>query len=202
MTASTCCWPDTHTAARSASPAQARWSPTAVSRARWPAACTAIRPGSATPTRGCTYRPALVPRPMPRFGCVADRRLRCSRWYLGSARLLGRSAGCSAAWQRASFGTKRPPVQIRPPRPELPQVRCGADRWAYSDHVAAGVRDDQDRPIGGEVWRALDQIYAGLQDCAASSLDAHLSRDLLRGNEPGAVGNGVAEVQPSSVRNA
>jgi uncharacterized protein len=28
-----------------------------------------------------------------------------------------RAAGCSAAWQRASFGTKRPPVQIRPPRP-------------------------------------------------------------------------------------
>jgi hypothetical protein len=27
------------------------------------------------------------------------------------------AAGCSAAWQRASFGTKRPPVQIRPPRP-------------------------------------------------------------------------------------
>src|SRR5215470_18337819 len=27
------------------------------------------------------------------------------------------AAGCGAAWQRASFGTKRPPVQIRPPRP-------------------------------------------------------------------------------------
>ena len=32
-----------------------------------------------------------------------------------------RSAGCGAAWQRASFGTKRPPVQIRPPRPEFSQ---------------------------------------------------------------------------------
>ena len=31
---------------------------------------------------------------------------------------LERSAGCGAAWQRASFGTKRPPVQIRPPRPK------------------------------------------------------------------------------------
>jgi hypothetical protein len=33
-------------------------------------------------------------------------------------------AGCGAAWQRASFGTKRPPVQIRPPRPLKPQVTC------------------------------------------------------------------------------
>ena len=52
----------------------------------------------------------------------------CSRWFRGSARLpevpgyrdlvpLRRAAGCGAAWQRASFGTKRPPVQIRPPRP-------------------------------------------------------------------------------------
>ena len=31
---------------------------------------------------------------------------------------LRQAAGCGAAWQRASFGTKRPPVQIRPPRLE------------------------------------------------------------------------------------
>ena len=40
--------------------------------------------------------------------------------HAGSANRLdcsARSAGCGAAWQRASFGTKRPPVQIRPPRP-------------------------------------------------------------------------------------
>jgi hypothetical protein len=38
----------------------------------------------------------------------------------GSAR-----AGCSAAWQRASFGTKRPPVQIRPPRPRSQATPIG-----------------------------------------------------------------------------
>ncbi len=38
-----------------------------------------------------------------------------------------RSPGCGAAWQRASFGTKRPPVQIRPPRPEVKQVDTFGD---------------------------------------------------------------------------
>ena len=41
---------------------------------------------------------------------------------LAEARPGIRAAGCSAAWQRASFGTKRPPVQIRPPRPDKTQV--------------------------------------------------------------------------------
>src|ERR1019366_7835471 len=50
-------------------------------------------------------------------GSAAGQRQRCSRWYPRSARVIRRSAGCGAAWQRASFGTKRPPVQIRPPRP-------------------------------------------------------------------------------------
>src|SRR5215472_7067952 len=63
------------------------------------------------------FPPAWAPPLMPQLGCFAGQRLRSSRWYRRSARLLGRSAGCSAAWQRASFGTKRPPVQIRPPRP-------------------------------------------------------------------------------------
>jgi hypothetical protein len=42
-----------------------------------------------------------------------------------------RLAGCGAAWQRASFGTKRPGVQISPPRPMKSQVNqhlvaCGS----------------------------------------------------------------------------
>src|ERR1700743_155522 len=49
-----------------------------------------------------------------------------------SGRTYGvRLAGGGAAWQRASFGTKRPGVQISPPRPSKPQVNhylvtCGS----------------------------------------------------------------------------
>src|SRR6185295_5586751 len=64
-----------------------------------------------------------------RSGSPAARRPRCSLWcradpgypdaphHGGGLRLLGTASGCSAAWQRASFGTKRSWVQIPPPRP-------------------------------------------------------------------------------------
>ncbi len=136
-TATTCCWRATRTAARSASRCTAPWSPTAASTGSGPAGCT----GTRGPARsGRARHPALAARVgRARHLTVgpgpvrpAGRRPRCSRWCRGSARLPevpGKSAapgvqapnwpaGCGAAWQRASFGTKRPPVQIRPPRPE------------------------------------------------------------------------------------
>ena len=73
-------------------------------------------PATANPP-GCTSRPVSAPRRGPRSASAAGPRQRCSHWSPGSARLQQRSSGCGAAWQRASFGTKRPPVQIRPPRP-------------------------------------------------------------------------------------
>ncbi len=84
--------------------------------------------GRARTARGCTSRAGSAPRRGRRSGSAAGRRQPCSRWFRGSARLPGvpgftralaplrQAAGCGAAWQRASFGTKRPPVQIRPPR--------------------------------------------------------------------------------------
>ena len=84
---------------------------------RHPAAPDGAAPGDDAAGHGCTFRAASAPRRGRRSGSAAVRKPRCSRWFRGSARLLGRSPGCGAAWQRASFGTKRPPVQIRPPRP-------------------------------------------------------------------------------------
>ncbi len=133
-TASTCCWPATPTAASSACRASARWSPTAASSGPGPAACTIIR---STATPGCTFPRAWARPPMRRSGSAAGRRQPCSRWSPGSARLLKRSAGCGAAWQRASFGTKRSQVQIRSPRPVITRSRCNT--WTFSPGLQQGI---------------------------------------------------------------
>ncbi|GAA2605757.1 hypothetical protein GCM10009863_19110 [Streptomyces axinellae] len=44
------------------------------------------------------------------------------------AKVVVVASGCSAAWQRASFGTKRSWVQIPPPRQRKHQVRPGSER--------------------------------------------------------------------------
>ena len=118
-TASTCCWPGTRTAARSACLArragdQLRHRPVPGERA---APASGRGAGGAAERPGCTSPLVSAHRRGPRSGSAAGRKQRCSRWSRGSARLLARSAGCGAAWQRASFGTKRPRVQIPPPRP-------------------------------------------------------------------------------------
>ncbi len=52
-----------------------------------------------------------------RISIASRRRPKMNTLELSRCRRRGSvRAGCSAAWQRASFGTKRPPVQIRPPR--------------------------------------------------------------------------------------
>jgi hypothetical protein len=67
--------------------------------------------------------------------------------------------GCSAAWQRASFGTKRPPVQIRPPRPSS-QATCDHRRWPprmpYSSEVQQWLLESATRAAASE----LDQAEA------------------------------------------
>src|ERR1700722_5980942 len=61
-----------------------------------------------------------APRPMPRLGSSAGRRLRCSRWYPGSARLLGQSGGVWGSLvarfvrdEEAAGSNPVPPTQVR-----------------------------------------------------------------------------------------
>ena len=126
-TATTCCSPGTPTAARYACPGSGRWSPTAASTGPGQRPAPASRRGDRTGLAARVGRAGdltvgAVPVRLPAGGNAAHAgspdRLDCR----GSrARTPGvhavQAAGCGAAWQRASFGTKRPPVQIRPPRP-------------------------------------------------------------------------------------
>ena len=69
-----------------------------------------------TTAPGCTCLQGSARPRTRRCGSPARLRRRCSRWWRGSARLRAVPSGCSAAWQRAAFGTQRPWVQIPPPR--------------------------------------------------------------------------------------
>src|SRR5216110_986159 len=65
-----------------------------------------------------------------------------------SGALIAADPGTSACWSvierrlvgvRAQFGTKRPPVQIRPPRPRS-QATCDLRRWPSRRWVTASAR--------------------------------------------------------------
>ena len=140
-TATTCCWPGTPTAASSACPLYGALvtncgiDPERVSGLhRHPAGCPAEPAPAWLHVSGWARHLAMGTGPvrLPAGGhpahAGAPDRLDCRRFQgIGSpgASAPKQSAGCGAAWQRASFGTKRPPVQIRPPRPVVPGRRLG-----------------------------------------------------------------------------
>src|SRR5262245_30657239 len=82
--------------------------------------------------------------------------------------------GCSAAWQRASFGTKRPWVQIPPPRPRS-EPRSGTSDWAlfiastagwYSNSGTAELGAKPLERIAGHRWRDIGVDVHGDRDVA------------------------------------
>src|SRR5215813_11723579 len=68
---------------------------------------------------------------------------------------------------------------------------------AYPDHVALAVGDEQDRPFGGEVVGALEQVDAGLQDSPTAPTDLYAPGDVVDGHVPGVVRRRVAVHDPS-----
>lgn len=81
-----------------------------------------------------------------------------------------RRSGCSAAWQRASFGTKRSWVQIPPPRQPKQQVRSGLP----SRRIGPDLRSKGSEGVNGE-WIKEIQRH---EHCPAPPLAGPPNSDL------------------------